>query len=421
MSPSHPTALPQMRRAKLAALAAMFAAAACGGGGGGGGTSTPPPPPPPAADPTVSAMFVNPAALGNLQELMVTLTGTDLTQGLSVTSPQCASLTRSAAAPHASGAETAYYRCAVTPGATEVKVDALLSKDNSALGTASFTIGAPTLLAAAIAGKDAVAPDPLTGQVEVPGTAKYSQAMTVEVTGENVNQGLVFDSPDCTGMALSTAPPLVSTSTKAYYTCRATALHLTNQVAISLAGDPSVVLAPRFNVPPPQVTLSMATVDPSNSSKTALGDVIISVDPGLAPVAANNFLDYVNSGFYNGTIFHNVQTLPALIEAGRFAPTTGAPTPTQKAASAALAPELPARPSSYVKWTLAMSRNTAPADGPARFIVNMADNDLGSASAVFGTITAGQAFVQTIAGSCAGQLQCLPVPNFTIDRAVQTR
>lgn len=412
------------RYTQIALATALLAVTGCGGGGGT--EAAPPPPPPP--DPTVSAMFVNPATLGSTQELIVTIAGSDLTQGLSVTSPQCATLTRSDAAPHASGAATAYYRCAVNLGATEVKVDALLSKDNSALGTASFTIGAPTALAAAIAGKDAVAPDPLTGQGEVPGTAKYSQAMTVEVTGENVNQGLKFDSPDCSGITLSTTPPLVSTSTKAYYICRATALHLTNQVVVSLASGQSVALAPRFNVPRPEVTLSMATVDPSNSSRTPMGDVVITLDPSLAPVAANNFLNYVNSGFYDGTIFDNVQkslASPTLIQGGRFTPTTGTPPPTQKAASAANAPETPAGTASYLKWTLAMSRNTEPALGPAQFVINTADNvggnSLSSASAVFGSVTAGQAFAETIAASCGGQPVCLPVPNFTIDKAVQTR
>lgn len=416
MTAKRPVNFPSPRRAKLAALTAMFAAAACGGGGGG---AAPPPPPPP--DPSVSAMFVNPAALGSLQELMVTITGSDLAQGLSVTSPQCASLTLSTTSPHASGAATAYYRCAVNPGATEVKVDALRSKDSSALGTASFTIGAPTVMATALAGEGAVAPGP-TGQGGVPGVAKYSQSMTVEVTGDNVNQGLVFDSPDCDAMALSTAPPLVSTSTKAYYVCRVTALNLNNQLVVSLASGPNVQLTARFDVPAPQVTLSMATVDPSNSSKAAMGDIVITLDPSLAPVAANNFLGYVNSGFYNGTIFHSVQALPAppLIEAGRFAPTTGTPPPTQKAASAANTPELPST-NSYVKWSVAMSRTTAPADGPARFIINLANNSLGSASAVIGAVSAGQPFAETIGAGCGGQAQCLAVPNFTIDQAVQTR
>ena len=159
-----------------------------------------------------------------------------------------------------------------------------------------------------------------------------------------------------------------------------------------------------------------------------MGDVVITLDPSLAPVAANNFLNYVNSGFYNGTIFDNVQkslAAPTLIQGGRFTPTTGTPPPTQKAVSAANAPETPAGTASYLKWTLAMSRNTEPALGPAQFVINMADNvggnSLSSASAVFGSVTAGQNFAETVAGSCGGQPVCLPVPNFTIDKALQTR
>jgi cyclophilin family peptidyl-prolyl cis-trans isomerase len=426
MTPSQSINPSSLRRAKLAALAAMFAAAACGGGGGGDAAVPPPPPPP---DPTVSAMFVNPAALGNLQELMVTIQGSDLAQGLNVTSSQCATLTRSTVAPLASSAATAYYRCAVNAGATNVTVDASLAKDNSALGTASFTINAPTTMDSALAGEGAVAPGP-TGQGGQPGTAMYSKAMTIEVTGTNVNQGLAFDpSLDCTGVALSVAPPLVSTSSKAYYVCRVTAFNVNNQMTVSLVSDPTVLLRARFSVPPPQVTLSMATVDPTDSSKSVLGDVVITLDPRLAPIAANNFLGYVNSGFYDGTIFDIIQALPSppLLQGGRYPPTTDTNLTAQKPASAASAPELPTALNSYLKWTVAMSRKTAPADGPAVFVINTADNvgnnELSSASAVFGSVTDGISIsiAETLAAGCGGQASCLRVPNFTIDRALQTR
>ena len=404
---------------RLAALATLFAIAACGGGGGGG--AAPPPPPP---DPTVSAMAINPVAF-DARDLMVTIEGTDLAQGLQVNSAQCTGVTQSTASPNASGASVAYYRCAATAAATTVTVAAALSKDGTVLKSATFEIGAPTTIAAALAGAGAVAPtDNLTGDGAVAGTAKYGQQMTLTVTGTNVNQGLLIPvTPACTGLTLSTTPPLVSSASTAFYRCRVAALSL-NQLTVEFASAPGVdaIFPPRFDVPIPEVTLSMAAVDPSNASKTTLGQVVITLSPSLAPITANNFLDYVNSGFYDGTIFHNVQALPAppLLEAGRFGPTTGTPPPVQRTASTPNAPEVGGA-ASFLQWTVAMTLNTAPENGPARFFINMADNSLAGASAVFGSVTAGQTLAQTMGTSCGGQAQCLPLPNFTIDSAVQTR
>ena len=40
--------------------------------------------------------------------------------------------------------------------------------------------------------------------------------------------------------------------------------------------------------------------------ETSMGTVKIRLDPQTAPLTVKNFLDYVNSGFYDGTIFHRV-------------------------------------------------------------------------------------------------------------------
>ncbi len=40
--------------------------------------------------------------------------------------------------------------------------------------------------------------------------------------------------------------------------------------------------------------------------QTTMGDITLELNPELAPISAENFLGYVNSGFYNDTIFHRV-------------------------------------------------------------------------------------------------------------------
>ncbi|MBJ6723263.1 peptidylprolyl isomerase [Geomesophilobacter sediminis] len=59
---------------------------------------------------------------------------------------------------------------------------------------------------------------------------------------------------------------------------------------------------------PPQVLL-----------KTSAGDIVIELDPVRAPISVQNFLDYVRSGFYNGTIFHRV-VRDYLIQGGLYTP-----------------------------------------------------------------------------------------------------
>jgi cyclophilin family peptidyl-prolyl cis-trans isomerase len=46
--------------------------------------------------------------------------------------------------------------------------------------------------------------------------------------------------------------------------------------------------------------------NPKVMLETTLGDITIELNPDKAPVTVKNFLDYVDSGFYDGTIFHRV-------------------------------------------------------------------------------------------------------------------
>lgn len=41
--------------------------------------------------------------------------------------------------------------------------------------------------------------------------------------------------------------------------------------------------------------------------KTSMGDIVVELDRNRAPITVNNFLQYVQSGTYNGTVFHRVE------------------------------------------------------------------------------------------------------------------
>ena len=53
--------------------------------------------------------------------------------------------------------------------------------------------------------------------------------------------------------------------------------------------------------------------------KTNLGSFKIELDEKNAPITTRNFIDYVNSGFFNGTIFHRVIN-GFMIQGGGFTP-----------------------------------------------------------------------------------------------------
>ena len=51
---------------------------------------------------------------------------------------------------------------------------------------------------------------------------------------------------------------------------------------------------------------------------TSLGDITLKLDAERAPISVENFLNYVEQGHYDSTIFHQIQTKPAVIVAGGF-------------------------------------------------------------------------------------------------------
>jgi len=60
------------------------------------------------------------------------------------------------------------------------------------------------------------------------------------------------------------------------------------------------------------VSLAEAKPDKNNSENscvnmsTSKGDIGLLLNAKKAPISVQNFLDYVNAGYYNGTVFHRV-------------------------------------------------------------------------------------------------------------------
>ena len=63
----------------------------------------------------------------------------------------------------------------------------------------------------------------------------------------------------------------------------------------------------------------LANAGPKVEFKTNLGNFVVDLDSDKAPKTVNNFLAYVKSGFYNGTVFHRVIN-GFMVQGGGFPP-----------------------------------------------------------------------------------------------------
>ena len=129
---------------------------------------------------------------------------------------------------------------------------------------------------------------------------------------------------------------------------------------------------------------------------TNMGNFTVELDAEKAPKTVANFLDYVNQGHYNNTIFHRV--IPDfMIQGGGFEPGMK-----QKPAEQTVENE----GKNGLKndtYTLAMARTSAPHSASAQFFINVKNNSFldypgqdGWGYAVFGKVTQGTEIVDEI-------------------------
>lgn len=101
---------------------------------------------------------------------------------------------------------------------------------------------------------------------------------------------------------------------------------------------------------------------------TSLGPILIELDDKGAPLTTENFLKYVNSGFYNGTVFHRV-IKGFMIQGGGFEPNMA-----QKQAEAPIRNEAKTGLKNAT-GTIAMARTSDPHSASSQFFINVNDND----------------------------------------------
>ena len=141
------------------------------------------------------------------------------------------------------------------------------------------------------------------------------------------------------------------------------------------------------------------TAAPQVVLETSKGAIVLELDPGKAPGTVENFLGYVESGFFDGTVFHRV--IPDfMVQGGGYTPDGGKkPTRDPIANEADNGLE-------NVRGTVAMARTNDPHSATAQFFINTVDNahlnhrgknTAGWGYAVFGKVVAGLDVVDAIA------------------------
>jgi peptidyl-prolyl cis-trans isomerase A (cyclophilin A) len=136
--------------------------------------------------------------------------------------------------------------------------------------------------------------------------------------------------------------------------------------------------------------------------ETSKGDITVELYQDDAPITVENFLKYVDDGFFDGTIFHRV--IPNfMIQGGGFAEDMS-----QKPTRDAIKNEAK-NGLKNERGTLAMARTSVVDSATAQFFINHADNDFLNNSArdfgyaVFGKVVEGMDVVDAIAGVKTGR------------------
>ncbi len=129
--------------------------------------------------------------------------------------------------------------------------------------------------------------------------------------------------------------------------------------------------------------------------KTSLGEIEIELDSGKAPITVENFLKYVDQGYYNGLVFHRVIE-NFMIQGGGF-------DQTGKEKSTFPAIKLESNNGlKNLKGTIAMARTSVPNSATSQFFINLQDNSFldhtstNDGYAVFGKVVKGLEVVEKI-------------------------
>jgi peptidyl-prolyl cis-trans isomerase A (cyclophilin A)/peptidyl-prolyl cis-trans isomerase B (cyclophilin B) len=159
---------------------------------------------------------------------------------------------------------------------------------------------------------------------------------------------------------------------------------------------------------------------PHVALKTSMGEIVLELDQEKAPKSVANFLQYVKSGYYKGTVFHRVID-GFMIQGGGFDKNMK-----QKATKAPIQNEAQ-NGLQNITYSIAMARTGDPHSATAQFFINVNDNGAldypgrdGFGYTVFGKVVKGMDVVDKIKAvpvADKGPHQNVPVTPVVIESA----
>lgn len=149
--------------------------------------------------------------------------------------------------------------------------------------------------------------------------------------------------------------------------------------------------------------------------ETNMGNIELELDSVHAPITVKNFENYVNEGFYDGTVFHRVIS-NFMIQGGGFTP-DGNQKDTRDEIKLESGNGL-----SNKRGTIAMARTSVPDSATSQFFINVVDNGFLDATrpgqdgyAVFGKVVKGMDVVDKIKMVKTGSR---PMPDWPVSAVV---
>ncbi len=171
-------------------------------------------------------------------------------------------------------------------------------------------------------------------------------------------------------------------------------------------------------------SLAQEGENPMVTLKTSMGDITLELYPDKAPATVANFLQYVDEGFYAGTIFHRVIN-NFMIQGGGFDGKLA-----KKSMRAAIKNEA-SHGLKNTRGTIAMARTMVPDSATSQFFINTVDNTdldfknpspMGIGYCVFGRVVKGLDVVdkiQAVPTGIRGGMRDVPQTNVVIKDAAR--
>jgi cyclophilin family peptidyl-prolyl cis-trans isomerase len=240
-------------------------------------------------------------------------------------------------------------------------------------------------------------------------SAQYGKTATIYLGGKDLRSNLLVDTSGA-----CTSPTFASSSNTDTLVLNCVVAKTGDFSLVVQTTEGAAIYNTTLNIPLPQVALI-----------TAKGSITVELDPTLAPISTNNFLSYVNKGFYRNTLFHRV--IPNfVIQGGGY--TAGLVKQTGQSAPIELESN---KGLSNARGSLAMARTYLPNSATSEFYINLVDNlslDYKNAAnpgyAVFGKVVQGMDVADAMAAEptrVVGGFSDVPLSDITLSLALQTK